>query len=259
MVRQVRVKDPVPLSRVISTASSSPDLTPNTASIPADASDLSDIDGLGLSQPSDLPRSKPPDDRRGSVNREFWPHLYNRLETPTLPIFNRPRSSSGISEDMRLDSPAAYTPVSNGQSSATSARLDTKLESEIDSGPFQLPNMPSAADISRKINKRRRDDDFDPASFKRRAVSPGMSSQNSPIRGQSPVLGAGGWWSQPKALRQDSGGAMSEDRSGSMSSTGLTTPAVGPMTPSLGPKRIGTAAQTNMFDTNDGLTKMTLE
>ena len=52
---------------------------------------------------------------------------------------------------------------------------------------MQQPALPSAAEISRRINsKRRRDDDLDPASFKRRAVSPGMSVHNSPVM-QSPL------------------------------------------------------------------------
>ncbi|CAK7272046.1 hypothetical protein SEPCBS57363_004935 [Sporothrix epigloea] len=51
----------------------------------------------------------------------------------------------------------------------------------------QQPALPSAAEITRRINsKRRRDDDLDPASFKRRAVSPGMSVHNSPVM-QSPL------------------------------------------------------------------------
>ncbi|CAK7209129.1 hypothetical protein SCUCBS95973_000346 [Sporothrix curviconia] len=51
----------------------------------------------------------------------------------------------------------------------------------------QQPVLPSAAEITRRINsKRRRDDDLDPVSFKRRAVSPGMSVHNSPVM-QSPL------------------------------------------------------------------------
>jgi D-3-phosphoglycerate dehydrogenase len=49
------------------------------------------------------------------------------------------------------------------------------------------PGPPTAAEITRRINsKRRRDDDLDPVSIKRRAVSPGMSVHNSPVM-QSPL------------------------------------------------------------------------
>ncbi|EPE02990.1 hypothetical protein F503_08867 [Ophiostoma piceae UAMH 11346] len=59
------------------------------------------------------------------------------------------------------------------------------------SGNNGLPSgqLPSAAEITRRINsKRRRDDDsdLDPMSFKRRAVSPSISVHNSPIM-QSPL------------------------------------------------------------------------
>lgn len=258
VVRQVRAKEPGPLSRGISTTSSSPDLTPSTSSIPQEASDMSDADALSGSLPTDLPNPMAFNERRGSTNRELWPHLYSRMETPPPPSSARPRSSSGASEDMRLDSPAIS--VSKGLLSAMDSTADHKSGSETETRPFHAPNMPSAADITRKITKRRRDEDFDPISMKRRAVSPGMSVASSPIRGQSPVSTAGGWmWGQPKSLRQDSGGSTAEGRSGSTSSVGLTTPAQGPMTPSSGTRRIGTAAQTGMFDTNDGLTRMTLD
>jgi hypothetical protein len=92
---------------------------------------------------------------------------------------------------------------------------------------------PTAAEITRKVNnKRRRDDDFDPTSFKRRAVSPGMSVHNSPIM-QSPMQrDVTPWGNRPPS---------NEAKVGTNG---------GPM------KRVGFQG---MVDTNDGLMKMSIE
>ncbi|KAK4924684.1 hypothetical protein LTR66_016437 [Elasticomyces elasticus] len=85
-----------------------------------------------------------------------------------------------------------------------------------------------AGDVARKVNnKRRRDDDFDPVSFKRRAVSPGMSVQSSPVVPQSPTSTSDKAWGRPPPktpqARQNSDGNSS--------------------TPGGGVKRIGLQAQ----------------
>ena len=100
-----------------------------------------------------------------------------------------------------------------------------------------------------------RDDDLDPNFFKRRAVSPGMSLQNSPILPQSPMQRDCSWWggSQTKSTsgrelpsvqvigeRVSSGGSAS---SGSVSASGSL-------------KRIGFQG---MSDTNYGLMNMTID
>ena len=58
-------------------------------------------------------------------------------------------------------------------------------------------------DMHLKKFKRRREDDFDIATIKRRAVSPGMSTQNSPVLTNSPsqrdTLGA---WGQPPERKE---------------------------------------------------------
>jgi hypothetical protein len=111
---------------------------------------------------------------------------------------------------------------------------------------------PSAADGLKKSNKRRRDDDLDVNSLKRRAVSPGLSVQNSPVLSQSPAQRDGSLWgTASKASREYSaatGTHASSERSGSGGSVS--------MTPSLGPKRIGLQGMT---DTSDGLMKMSIE
>lgn len=77
-----------------------------------------------------------------------------------------------------------------------------------------------------------REDDLDPTYFKRRAVSPSLSVQNSPILPQSP-----GWWGTPK-------------RDERISSNGSASSAAG-----IG-KRVG---MQGMSDTNDSLMNMSIE
>ena len=108
----------------------------------------------------------------------------------------------------------------------------------------------------RKGNKRMRDDDFDPNFFKRRAVSPALSLQNSPILPQSPSAREGGGWWGAKANRETPNVHVIGERvssGGSSSSTNGT--GAGPSTP--GPsKRVGFQG---MSDTNDGLMNMSIE
>lgn len=254
VVNQVRVKD-VGLKEQ-STSSSSPDLKPTILpDAPAEEPDTSESDSQMLNGTLDPVNDKPPDERRGSTNKEFLPQLYTgRTDTPPPPLFHRPRSVSGQSEDVNMDSPFTFASASNAPNSIISTTAsETKPDSETDQpSRFQPPTLPLALDVSRKIRKRRREEDFDPASIKRRAVSPGMSVQSSPVLGQSPASSTGGWWGQAKANRENSVGtstSASEERSGSMSTTGIATP-------SLGPKRVG---MQGYADTNDGLMKMTLE
>ena len=106
-------------------------------------------------------------------------------------------------------------------------------------------------DAARKGNKRMRDDDFDPSFFKRRAVSPGMSLQNSPILPQSPLQREGGWWGiQAKNARETPGVQVRGERIGSGGSAGSTNTSTGPS------KRVG---MQGMNDTNDGLMNMSIE
>lgn len=109
---------------------------------------------------------------------------------------------------------------------------------------------PTAADGLKKSNKRRRDDDFDEASIKRRAVSPGVSVHNSPVISQSPAQRDGSLWgTATKAGRETSiSGHSTSERSNSGGSMN--------MTPTLGPKRIGLQGMT---DTSDGFMKMSIE
>jgi hypothetical protein len=111
-----------------------------------------------------------------------------------------------------------------------------------------LPDRPewqlTAADISRRVNsKRRRDDDFDIVSFKRRAVSPGMSVHNSPVLPSSVPWDNAGW---PATGRHNSAGG---EKSGP-SNDGR---------PMLLGKVGGRIGFQGMADTHDGLMKMSIE
>jgi hypothetical protein len=170
---------------------------------------------------------------RNSKGKEFWETFSEDNNRTPPPAFLPRGSSSGISEDIPLDLPSLSTPPS-------SLILPTKTSYQQGSSPSrsatpQPGTAPTPAEITRKVNnKRRRDDDFDPTSFKRRAVSPGMSVHNSPVM-QSPMQrDAAPWGSRPPSNGEGN----------------KVPPNGGPM------KRIGFQG---MVDTNDGLMKMSIE
>lgn len=168
---------------------------------------------------------------RNSKGKEFWDTFKDESNQTPPPSFLPRGSSSGISEDISLDSPLTSTPPLFTSQSNTS---DHQPSSPSRSSTPQPSSGPTAAEITRKVNnKRRRDDDFDPTSFKRRAVSPGMSVHNSPVM-QSPMQrDLAPWGSRPP-----SNGEASK------------------IAPNGGPKRVGFQG---MVDTNDGLMKMSIE
>ncbi len=168
---------------------------------------------------------------RSSISGDFW----NQRPAQTPPP---PRAeSSTVSEDMSMDSPT-IGPTTSMEQNGWISRAST---------PGAM-NPPTAAEGLKKSNKRRRDDDFDQASIKRRAVSPGVSVHNSPIISQSPAQ-RDLWGTNTKGSRETSiGGQSTGERSNSGGSI--------VMTPTLGPKRIGLQGMT---DTSDGLMKMSIE
>lgn len=182
-----------------------------------------------------------------SRGKDFWENFpdEHRHRTPPAPAFLPRGSSSGTSDDILLmDSPSLY----GGGFVLPLGVDDSLLQSQ--SQPQSAPEstsptraatpLPTAADITRKVNnKRRRDDEFDPTSFKRRAVSPGMSVHNSPIM-QSPMQrDINPWGTRPPS---NSG---SEKAGPSLEGNRIN-----------GTKRVGLQG---MVDTNDGLMKMSIE
>ncbi|RYO93031.1 hypothetical protein DL764_008051 [Monosporascus ibericus] len=171
-------------------------------------------------------------------------------------------SSSGISEDVNMDSPSLSAGSANtsvwgpgagftlGGNGTENQRSDMPQQTTPGFGS-QGGIPPTAAEITRRINnKRRRDDDFDPVSFKRRAVSPGMSVHNSPIM-QSPMQrDMAPWGSRPGSNHGgDKHSATPSDSGNSAGNNGGR--AVN------GPK--GRVGFQGMVDTNDGLMRMSIE
>ncbi|KAK4201561.1 hypothetical protein QBC40DRAFT_223304 [Triangularia verruculosa] len=181
-----------------------------------------------------------------------------RTTTPPPPTFVTRASSSGLSlDDVNMDSPS-----SNGAQSQNSQNPfvlpQTTTSSSGNGTPHGISgNIPSAAEITRRINSKRRrgDDDFDPISIKRRAVSPGMSAHGSPVL-QSPLQRESAPWgtlSLGPAITQGASrpGSVSGDNGGRGAESGnlMGTPA----------GRRGRVGLQGMVDTNDGITKLSIE
>ncbi|EQL04049.1 hypothetical protein OCS_00248 [Ophiocordyceps sinensis CO18] len=182
---------------------------------------------------------------KNSRGKTFWDTFSESssmggARTSPPPAAFLPRGSSpGMSEDTAMDSPSLAGPTgyySGSQRGGTPG--------------------PSVAEISRRINhKRRRDDDLDPVSFKRRAVSPAMSVHNSPIL-QSPMpRDSGPWGSRSGSTGGDKGGSSAPSETGSMAST-PANPSVGATGRLNGKGRVGFQG---MIDTNDGIMRMSIE
>ena len=127
----------------------------------------------------------------------------------------------------------------------------------------------------RKFGKRRREDDFDINSIKRRAVSPSLSVHGSPVVGQSPsqrdgglggLNGAGGggaqggwsWGGPPRTAARENSVGVGPVVEPTRSNSGGSTMSVASTATTLGPreKRVGLQG---MVDTHDGLMKMSIE
>ena len=243
IVRQVRESEGE-RDQSLAPGSSSPNLTPT---IPESAEgDPAEEDGMRI----DIPTTET-DNPFGNLVRDasirsdakvFWNNVDGGMRTPP----SHRGSSSAIGDDVVAD----LMPSGHHHSAIPATQSIEMPNKETYTSVPPLPLLPTPAEMAKKVSKRRREDDFDVASFKRRAVSPGMSVQNSPILAQSPSQRDGGWWPQPKASREGSSeGKAQGERSNSASSITSSTPIVGP-------KRVG---MQGMTDTHDGLMKMSIE
>lgn len=200
-----------------------------------------------------------------SKGKNFWDtfsetsSINGTRVTPPPPAFLPRGSSSGISEDVNMDSPSAGSATTSVFEPRTGFPFSINGNDGQRSDTVQQPTgfgsqsgiPPTAAEITRRINnKRRRDDDFDPVSFKRRAVSPGMSVHNSPIM-QSPMQrDMAPWGSRPGSNHGgDKHSATPSDNGSSGGNNGAR--------PVSGPK--GRVGFQGMVDTNDGLMRMSIE
>lgn len=198
---------------------------------------------------------------RNSKGKMFWETFSDTssiggTRTTPPPQSAPPRgSSSGMSDDAAMDSPSQCG-SSGFPTWINQVRADSQ-RSETDKTMASQPQPPSAADITRRINnKRRRDDDFDPNAFKRRAVSPGLSVHNSPIA-QSPMQrDVASWGPRPGSKGGEKAGSSAVSESGSVNGNNQSTGSGNPRG-RLGSK--GRVGFQGMFDTNDGIMRMSIE
>ncbi|KAI3329973.1 hypothetical protein F4824DRAFT_353982 [Ustulina deusta] len=212
---------------------------------------------------------------KNSKGKNFWDtfsetgSINGTRITPPPPVILPRGSSSGISEDINMDSPSMsagsgntglFGPGMGFHSHGSDSQKSETPQPTASATPSQTGSIPpTAAEITRRINsKRRREDDFDPHIFKRRAVSPGMSVHNSPIM-QSPLQRDNmPWGSRPGSNHGGDkvSGTPSENGSsgGSNNNNNNTSNAGRPISGAKG--RVGFQG---MSDTNDGLMRMSIE
>ena len=208
---------------------------------------------------------------RNGAGIEFWNRMDPSLRTPPPPTFGR--QSSNLLSDMAVDSPA-HPPANSGGDIFTFSRPCPRARSSASDASDAFVLNPSSSsstaagangsssgmmmndDMHLRKFKRRREDDSDIATIKRRAVSPGLSAQNSPVLQQSPGQKGDGpaevWGLPPASVSgtgNGNGAARREDGGrGSMGGSVGGGVAVG--------KKLGLQG---MVDTNDGLMKMSIE
>ncbi|KAI4765237.1 hypothetical protein E4T52_16747 [Aureobasidium sp. EXF-3400] len=222
-MRQVHNHDPVPDLEGPSPgpSSSQPNVNPNDPNDP---------------QPDTITNNNPISfnlhAHRNSGGVDYWHKLENELHTPPPPAFPA-RGSSSLSGDIAMDSPAESTVL---RSASVISMNEPSAASETDT---QNSTYPSQDALRRPFGKRRRDDDFDMQSFKRRAVSPSMS-----VHGGSPIVAspAASAAARNQALPKD-GAPLEKSTSGG--NGGGTAP-----------RRIGLQG---MVDTNEGIMRMSIE
>ncbi|KAJ5923840.1 hypothetical protein N7466_008027 [Penicillium verhagenii] len=167
---------------------------------------------------------------RNSGGVDFWNSFDERYRTP--PPSLRQAASSVADDDIVMDMTPSTTIGSTTADSKSRSRSST---------PY-APGMTVVGEIRRK---RRREDDFDPNLFKRRAVSPSVSAQSSPVMTHSSVIDNGpNIWGPPSKL-----GAPFSERA-STDSGNRTTPHTGTT------KRVGLQGMT---EASDGFMNMSIE
>nr|OQO25275.1 hypothetical protein B0A51_08838 [Rachicladosporium sp. CCFEE 5018] len=244
------------------TAASSPNLLPAVPEIAQEDFGLEGEKDKGLGVSFSLHAHR-------NSTADFWNRFDPSMRTPPPPNFTRHGSS--VMSDIAMDSPQPsaepnmYRMRARAQSSASDA-----------SEAFVPPSAAATGisdDMHLKKFKRRREDDFDIATIKRRAVSPGMSAQNSPVLTHSPSFrepSVTALWGLPPGLPSSSQG----NAGGKRDSMGANSSVVGGESPVVGGSRVGSTASNGsagvvipgkklglqgMVDTNDGIMKMSIE
>lgn len=255
IIRQVRESDATSTTgrEGSITANSSPSLLPAVPGL-NDLEDIPEDTGMDMEEMAAAAAAANGKGLFGAFNLQPWKSaerpswsIQDGRHTPPPPFLGR-GSSSAISDDINMDSPVA----SMAQYRHRMSTSDVNKDDFLSRGSTPQPMVPPTAAEGLK-KKRRRDDDFDVNSIKRRAVSPGLSVTNSPVLSQSPQQREG-MWAPTKTSRESSiVGTGTNNGHGERSNSGGSTMSV---TPSLGPKRVGLQGMT---DTNDGLMKMSIE
>ncbi|GMG04730.1 unnamed protein product [Aspergillus oryzae] len=177
---------------------------------------------------------------RNSGGAEFWNHFDERYRTPPPPPL-RQMGTSVSEDDLSMDITPSTTMGSTSEFAKPSERPSSRCSTPIATQPISILEFK---------RKRRREDDFDPNLFKRRAVSPSMSVQSSPVMPNSPAVRDTGTsiWGPPKANI----GSLFPDQPSTESGTR------NPSTPKHAGhlKRVGLQGMT---ETNDGLMNMSIE
>lgn len=191
--------------------------------------------------------------QRNSIGSNYWNGM-EQFNNRSLPPNFLSRESTG--DEMAMDPPPPRFSSSQPRGIFDLQPTDPSPSSTRATTPVNAP-----IDLRTANNKRRRDDDFDPMSFKRRAVSPGMSVQNSPVI-QSPMQREFSLWGKGPASSMNNNGSTAPERglfgevmpqplNGAESGSLVATANGGRKT-----KRVGLQG---MNDTNDGLMKMSIE
>ncbi|KAI0419426.1 hypothetical protein F5X98DRAFT_77700 [Xylaria grammica] len=278
VIRQVRESDMDLEPRI---SSGPPALPLDTSNIPTAQSSpkfgttqepFDEIPDDDLMSDSTLSSSFKQQAMKNSKGKNFWDtfsetgSINGTRITPPPPVILPRGSSSGISEDINMDSPSMsagsgntglFGPGLGFLSHGSDSQKSETPQPTTSATPSQGGSVPpTAAEITRRINsKRRREDDFDPHVFKRRAVSPGMSVHNSPIM-QSPLQRDNmPWGSRPGS--NHGGDKASGTPSENGSSGGSNHNASNAGRPISGAK--GRVGFQGMSDTNDGLMRMSIE
>jgi hypothetical protein len=255
VIRQVRESDPdIPTTNSSPTMQAVNNLAETLEGIPEDNS--MNLDGAGSQggfTGKGLFGTFARQSSSSNGGKDFWNAFGDQHRTPPPPNFHpHRRSSTTMSDDVNMDSPTIsypsnpiFPPNWAVPSQETSIQLETSRASTPQAQILPTttgPSQPiSAADGLRKVNKRRRDDDLDMQSIKRRAVSPGVSVGNSPILSQSPSQRSESHWGQTNKAppaREGSNSHTHGERAGSNGSISQT--------PVLGPKRVGLQGMNDM-------------
>ncbi|KAB8208368.1 hypothetical protein BDV34DRAFT_48640 [Aspergillus parasiticus] len=236
VIRQVRESEP-------EIQQTSPSLDALSSSNPFQPTDLNrNLDDMlaktGTSVPDEPSFSE--EAHRNSAGAEFWNSFDERYRTPPPPPL-RQMGTSVSEDDLSMDITPSTTMGSTSEFAKPSERPSSRCSTPIATQPISILEFK---------RKRRREDDFDPNLFKRRAVSPSMSVQSSPVMPNSPAVRdtSTSIWGPPKANI----GSLFPDQPST--ENGTRNPSTPKHAGHL--KRVGLQGMT---ETNDGLMNMSIE